>query len=158
MCHFVSQWGLVCDTLILSWRPARSPASTRQMFGTDFQYQRRPSTEAGYLPFSSRPSHTLPRFVFHNNLSSAPTFSILFVSSFINYMKYFLMLLTALISVLFLNNTLQYSNMRHSYRMETERLIWLEMELVLEREEPLLASYMRIIFLAGKDHSGNFKS
>lgn len=39
--------------------------------------------------------------------------------------------------------------------METGRLIWLEMELASEREEPLLASYMRIIFLGGKDRSGN---
>lgn len=47
-----------------------------------------------------------------------------------------------------------YSNMRHSFQMETEQPTWLVMVLVLEREEPLLASYMRITSLAGKDLSG----
>lgn len=39
--------------------------------------------------------------------------------------------------------------------METEQPTWLEMEPVLERVEPLLESYMKIIFLAGKGPSGN---
>lgn len=39
--------------------------------------------------------------------------------------------------------------------METEQLTWSAMVLVLEREELLLESYMKITFWAGKDLSGN---